>query len=236
VNRLTQTNPAELRSLKANLEQTADGRAALTSITQQVRWAHQYGLDQLVRQMGSFSDALSILEGPPANGRPSSSASASPDIAPPRSEQGSFGTALDILEDRSAPTMKETKPKIGAGEAGLEGYLSGASFNWRDEVYGASKASGLPDWLGGFRALIGAPRLAYEKATRPSPTLSDLVTGRPIRGPVEQAYDQAVAEIRERQKQAQEQHPFAYGAGNLGGAVATYFGAGNMLLALSYRG
>jgi hypothetical protein len=49
VNRLAQTNPTELRSLKANLEQTADGRAALASITQQVRWAHQYGLDQLVR-------------------------------------------------------------------------------------------------------------------------------------------------------------------------------------------
>jgi hypothetical protein len=167
--------------------------------------------------MGSFSDALSILEAPSAP-----SANGSPDVAPPmpRSEQGSFGAALDILEGRSAPTVKETKPKIGTGEAGLEGYLSGASFNWRDEIYGASKASGLPDWLGGFRALIGAPRLAYEKATRPSPTLSDLVTGRPTKGPVEQAYDQAVAEIRERQKQAQEERPFAYGAGNLGGAVA----------------
>jgi hypothetical protein len=42
VNRLAQTNPAELAA-------PADGRAALDSIKQQVRWAHQYGLDQLVR-------------------------------------------------------------------------------------------------------------------------------------------------------------------------------------------
>jgi hypothetical protein len=49
VNRLAQTNPSELATLKANLEKTADGRAALDSIKQQVRWAHQYGLDQLVR-------------------------------------------------------------------------------------------------------------------------------------------------------------------------------------------
>jgi hypothetical protein len=49
VNRLAQTNPAELAALKANLEKSAGGRAALDSIKQQVRWAHQYGLDQLVR-------------------------------------------------------------------------------------------------------------------------------------------------------------------------------------------
>src|SRR5215471_17047921 len=100
--------------------------------------------------MGSFSDALSILEGPPANGSPDAAPPAPP---PPKSGQGSFGTALDILEGRVTPASKE-QPKTGAAEAGLEGYLSGASFNWRDEVYGASKASGLPDWMGGFRAPI----------------------------------------------------------------------------------
>jgi hypothetical protein len=105
-----------------------------------------------------FADALSILEGPPANG--------SADVAPPGGaapQESSFSTALDILEGRVTPRAKETKPEIGTAGAALEGYLSGASLNWRDEIYGASKASGLPDFLGGFRAPIGAIRLAEEK-------------------------------------------------------------------------
>src|SRR6267142_2380527 len=55
--------------------------------------------------------------------------------------------------------------QYGTLESAGEGYLKGASANWRDEIYGASKASGLPDWLGGFRAPVGAGRLLYEHGT-----------------------------------------------------------------------
>ena len=89
----------------------------------------------------------------------------------------------------------------------MEGALSGASANFRDEIYGASKASGLPDVLGGFRAPVGAARLAYEH-----------LTGQP--GEASKAYDEAVAHIRDIQNRAQTQYPNTYGAGNLVGTVA----------------
>ncbi len=116
------------------------------------------------------------------------------------------------IEDKSGPEAWgahpiEDTPDIGRARALGEGYLSGASANFRDEVYGASKASGLPDLLGGFRAPVGAARLAYEH-----------LTGQP--GEASKAYDEAVAHMREVQKQAQTQHPNYYGAGNLAGAVA----------------
>lgn len=97
---------------------------------------------------------------------------------------------------------------IGTGSAMMEGALTGAGAGWRDEIYGASQASGLPDYLGGFRAPIGAARLAYEH-----------LTGQP--GEATQAYNAAVDKIRAYQAQAQEQHPLAFGTGELGGAVGT---------------
>src|SRR5262249_28084616 len=78
----------------------------------------------------------------------------------------------------------------GTGESALEGYLKGASANWRDEIYGASKASGLPDWMGGFRAPIGAGRLLYEHGT----------------GPVTEEYKRARDEKRHVQEEMQRQH------------------------------
>lgn len=96
-------------------------------------------------------------------------------------------------------------PEVSTGRAALEGYLSGAAANFSDEVYGTSKASGLPEWMGGFRAPVGAARLAYEQFTQP--------------GEVTKNYERAVAEKRAIQKAAQEQHPVAYGAGELGGAI-----------------
>lgn len=101
-----------------------------------------------------------------------------------------------------------SQPKTGTLESALEGYLGGASANFRDEIYGASKASGLPDWAGGFRAPVGAARLAYEH-----------LTGQP--GTATDEYNRAVDEIRSRQKQMKSEHPFAYGAGELVGAGAS---------------
>src|SRR5260370_24937522 len=99
-------------------------------------------------------------------------------------------------------------PSYGTGESAWEGYLKGASANWRDEIYGASKASGAPDWLGGFRAPIGAGRLAYEHLTG-------------TRGPATEEYERARDEIRAREAAMSRQHPYACGAGELAGAGAS---------------
>ena len=108
---------------------------------------------------------------------------------------------------REIARSKKSNPSMTQGTAALEGFLSGASANFRDEIYGASKASGLPDILGGFRAPVGAARLAYES-----------FTGQP--GEASKTYEEAVAEKRGQQKQAQEQFPGTYLAGNIGGALA----------------
>jgi hypothetical protein len=123
--------------------------------------------------------------------------------------QEAFGILQKQLATPSNETVesqKEEGPKYGAGESALEGTLSGVSANWRDEIYGASKASGLPEWMGGFRAPIGAGRLAYEK-----------FTGEP--GTATSTYDQAVQEMRSRHAGMQEQHPYAYGGGEFAGAI-----------------
>lgn len=99
-------------------------------------------------------------------------------------------------------------PKVGTGKAALEGYLSGASANFRDEVYGASEASGLPPVLGGFRAPVGAARIGLESMW--PETFGTSATD---------AYTKARDETRVIQKAAKEQHPYAYGAGEIGGAL-----------------
>lgn len=120
-----------------------------------------------------------------------------------------------------ATAAKPKAPDVGQGTALKEGYLSGISANFSDEVYAASKASGLPDWMGGFRAPIGAGRLLYEQATRKP--LSEQVTGK--KGEATEAHEKALAEKREIQKQAKEQYPLTYLAGNVGGAVVLPGGA-----------
>lgn len=109
-------------------------------------------------------------------------------------------------------TPESTGPSYGTMESGFEGYLKGASANWRDEIYGASKASGLPDIIGGFRAPVGAGRLAYEH-----------LTGK--QGEATKEYQRARDEIRARETAMQQQHPTAFGAGELGGAGVSMLGA-----------
>ena len=123
--------------------------------------------------------------------------------------QEAFGILQKQLatpSNETAEPQKEEGPKYGAGESAVEGALSGLTANWRDELYGASKASGLPEWMGGLRAPIGAGRLAYER-----------FSGAP--GSAGSAYDQAVQEMRSRHAGMQEQHPYAYGGGEFAGAI-----------------
>lgn len=112
--------------------------------------------------------------------------------------------ALKELSDISENALK---PKVGQGRAALEGFLSGASGNFRDEIYGASAASGLPEWMGGFRAPVGAAKLAYET-----------YTGQP--GETTQTYEQARDRIRAVQEAGREQNPGTTIASNIAGAVA----------------
>lgn len=141
------------------------------------------------------------------------------------------GATADQLPDLSGGARG---PSYSAGQSALEGYLKGASANWRDEIRGASVASGLPEWLGGFRAPIGAARLAQERnrgqigfggtvlggSGKQAPGgVSSLVTG-DARGPVEKQYEQARDEARRREAEMQRQNPAAFMAGELGGAVA----------------
>lgn len=102
-------------------------------------------------------------------------------------------------------------PSVGQGNAALEGALSGASAGFRDEIYGASEASGLPRALGGFRAPIGAARMAYEHFTEP--------------GEATATYERARDEKRAIQKQAQEEFPTTFLAGQVAGGVALPAGA-----------
>src|SRR5882672_2610117 len=109
---------------------------------------------------------------------------------------------------KSTETDLPNAPTYGTAESVYEGALKGASANWRDEIYGASEASGLPRALGGFRAPVGAGRLAYEHLTG-------------TRGPATEEYERARDEMRARQRAMQTQHPMAFGAGELGGAAAS---------------
>lgn len=107
---------------------------------------------------------------------------------------------------------KPEAPPVSQGRALMEGVLSGASANFRDEVLGASEASGLPEWMGGFRAPVGAVRLAYEALTEP--------------GQASETYDKTVKSIREVQKQAEKEYPGTTLAGELAGALILPVGAG----------
>lgn len=118
------------------------------------------------------------------------------------------------------------KDSISTGRAALEGYKDTASFGFADEVRGLSRATGLPEGvervLGGFGAPIGAARVLYEHATgQNDQNLSSLVTGEPRRGPATAAYERERDVGRAVRRQAEEEHPNAFLAGQVGGGVAT---------------
>lgn len=100
-----------------------------------------------------------------------------------------------------------------------EGFLSGATADTSDELSGLSAASGAPEakWLS---APLGAAKLLAEdnpvvKGDTPGPALET------PKGPALSAYEKARDAVRADQKQAQEENPISYGAGVVGGAVAT---------------
>lgn len=115
-------------------------------------------------------------------------------------------TVTPARPDSPASTTAPPPPDVGRGTAALEGYLSGASANFRDEIFGASEASGLPREWGGFRAPVGAAKMIWE-----------YLSSNP--GEATAIYEKARNEKRELQKQAQQQYPGTYLASEIGGAL-----------------
>ena len=103
--------------------------------------------------------------------------------------------------------------KMGKGEALVTGLKQGLSANFSDELSGVNAAAGLPQavsqTVGSAATLpVGLARLAYEHAT-----------GQP--GEATKAYNDAIAQARQEQQQAQQQHPIMATLGNVGGTLAT---------------
>lgn len=138
-----------------------------------------------------------------------------------------------------------SRPDIGQGRAALEGVLQGASANFGDEIYGASKASGLPEWMGGFRAPVGAAKMAYEGLTYQNGdkypgSLPDVLgvpapEEPPKRGEATKIYDEKVAEKRQVIKDAQDQYPKTFIASELAGGLALPVGASSQAATVPLR-
>lgn len=94
---------------------------------------------------------------------------------------------------------------VGPVKAGTEGFLAGISGNLRDELYGMSEASGLPKFLGGFRAPVGAARMLF--------------------GGGREDYERARDEKRAEVAQTKEQYPGLFTTGEVAGAVSLPVGA-----------
>jgi len=138
-----------------------------------------------------------------------------------------FSDFVDIGPDANP------RPPVSRGRAAFEGALDTAGFGFRDEVLAASKASGLPEIFGGLRAPFGLARMADEirhgqigfggvyfggrDKVSPGGT-TGLISG-DTRGPAHRIYDEELAAIRQLQRDAEEQNPKTYLAGQLGGAI-----------------
>lgn len=124
--------------------------------------------------------------------------------APPSQQPPKKSQDLSELSDLTTNFEKPSQVR-----AGFEGALSGASGNFRDELYGASNASGLPEILGGLRAPVGAARLGLEYLA--PDTFGDSAT---------KAYEEGRDRIRGVQKAAEKEYPLTSLAGNVAGAIA----------------
>lgn len=123
-----------------------------------------------------------------------------PDIEKPAEESDipSFDPAKPV-------ELSPQTPDKGALSAAGRGAYQGATFNFGDELRGLGEAGGVkPDeWNDPVSTAKGAYRYW---------------TGQPG---AEQAYDTATQRERALNKEASTQHPYAYGAGEIGGAVPT---------------
>ncbi len=105
--------------------------------------------------------------------------------------------------------VPDATPKISGAESFSAGAVHGLTAGWSDEATAAGQASGMPQFVSSLaRVPVGAARLAYEH-----------FTGQP--GSASEAYNKALTDLAKQKQAMQEQHPIAYGAGELGGAGAS---------------
>lgn len=131
--------------------------------------------------------------------------SAAPPMPPPRpaSVQAGGNNFFDQFD--------EAPPSTGAAIG--RGIAQGLSANFSDEIAGLGDASGFPAWAGvipGMRQSVGAGRMLAEKVAP-----SVFGSGGSA------AYDETVARERAANEAASAAHPWAYGGGNVVGAIAT---------------
>jgi hypothetical protein len=121
-------------------------------------------------------------------------------------------------EGKSQVTIRPVGKPVSQGEAAGLGLAQGATLNFGDELYAASKASGLDhrDAAGPFSIPIGAGKMWWEDLTgqndpRFEGSLPEAIgepkPGNPRRGEATKRYEEAVAERRDLLKRAGEQWP-----------------------------
>lgn len=126
--------------------------------------------------------------------------------------------ADDEFDYRSRPAAAPERdtPTVSQGRAAVLGFGAGVTGNWGDEIYGYSKGSGLPEWMGGFRAPVGAAKALYERATVPvNAPKSEFRT----------RVDEAIAGRRAEEAKALEEHMGTYMGSQLAGALTLPSGA-----------
>lgn len=153
---------------------------------------------------------------------------------------------LKLSPEQQNSTVEEiartlpNREKMGKPAAAMEGIKEGASLGLHDELYGAYRASGLPEMLDKLdpkarpsavgaliTALVGAGRIGYEHLTgQNDPKLSGLVTGQQPKGEATATYEKARDEVRATSKQAQQDQPGAFLGGQVAGSLALPIGAG----------
>ena len=116
-------------------------------------------------------------------------------------------------EDRGPGTGAQDD-QVSAVGAAREGFLDTATFGARARIKAASRASGLPEWLGGLRSPVGGIEMLLEQAG-----------GKP--GPVTETYETELKQAEKEREAAKSQQPVAYTGGQIaGGLVGPSFGAG----------
>lgn len=136
-----------------------------------------------------------------------------------------FDTQKPVATSGFSEDLNKLTPQVGGARSAAIGATQGALFGFGDELSGLAEASGLPV---GTPPIVSYPVGAYRR-----------LTGAPG---AEDAYTAARDRFRAEQAAAEAQHPYASGAGQVGGSLATaaipigLAGTGATLLGSASRG
>lgn len=132
-------------------------------------------------------------------------------------EQSTQGAASDLFDPEKlpqwAPQPAPTGPAPTGSQAAGLGIGESLTFGTAPMLEGLASAAG-PEWNQSQAAHDFAPIVGAGKM------IGNMLSGHPDEG-VRDAYERGRQDAIARQKQASEQHPLAYGAGQLAGALMT---------------